>query len=44
MRRHLEGMDHTTTMANGKTFKVQYRTLPSGVRVLIGTDLTEVAP
>jgi len=42
MRKHFEGIDHTAQMADGRTFKVQQRSLPSGVRVLIGTDLTEV--
>jgi signal transduction histidine kinase len=43
MRQHNQDNDQTITLANGQTLKVEKRTLPDGVRVIVGTDITEIA-
>jgi signal transduction histidine kinase len=43
MRQHMRDNDQTITLANGQTLKVEKRTLPDGVRVIVGTDITEIA-
>lgn len=43
MRQHHQDTDQTITLANGQTLKVEKRTLPDGVRVIVGTDITEIA-
>jgi len=35
-------VDQTITLANGQTLKVEKRALPDGVRVIVGTDITEI--
>ncbi len=42
MRQHQRDSDQTITLANGQTLKVEKRTLPHGVRVIVGTDITEI--
>ncbi|MGH7122839.1 MAG: ATP-binding protein, partial [Stellaceae bacterium] len=42
MRQHRRDTDQTITLANGQTLKVEKRTLPHGVRVIVGTDITEI--
>jgi signal transduction histidine kinase/PAS domain-containing protein len=42
MRQHHFDRDQTITLANGQTLKVEKRTLPHGVRVIVGTDITEI--
>jgi len=42
MRQHHEDTDQTITLANGQVLKVGKRTLPHGVRVIVGTDITEI--
>ncbi len=43
MRQHNSDADQIITLANGQTLKVEKRTLPDGVRVIVGTDITEIA-
>src|SRR5262249_14512855 len=43
MRQHSQHDAQTITLANGQTLKVEKRTLPDGVRVVVGTDITEIA-
>ena len=42
MHQHHVDSDQTITLANGQTLKVEKRTLPHGVRVIVGTDITEI--
>jgi signal transduction histidine kinase len=42
MRQYSQDTDQTITLANGQTLKVEKRTLPDGVRVMVGTDITEI--
>jgi signal transduction histidine kinase len=43
VRQHNQDDAQTITLANGQTLKVEKRTLPDGVRVIVGTDITEIA-
>jgi signal transduction histidine kinase len=43
VRQHNEDKAQTITLANGQTLKVEKRTLPDGVRVIVGSDITEIA-
>ena len=43
VRQHNRDNAQTITLANGQTLKVEKRTLPDGVRVIVGTDITEIA-
>jgi signal transduction histidine kinase len=43
LRQHNQHDAQTITLANGQTLKVEKRTLPDGVRVVVGTDITEIA-
>ena len=43
VRQHNQDKAQTITLANGQTLKVEKRTLPDGVRVIVGTDITEIA-
>jgi signal transduction histidine kinase len=42
MRQHQRDSDQRITLANGQTLKVEKRTLPHGVRVIVGSDITEI--
>ncbi len=42
MRQHNQDNAQTITLANGQTLKVEKRILPDGVRVIVGTDITEI--
>lgn len=42
MHQHHVDSDQTITLANGQTLKVEKRTLPHGVRVIVGTDITQI--
>lgn len=42
MRQHRQDSNQTITLANGQTLKVEKRTLPDGVRVVVASDITEI--
>jgi signal transduction histidine kinase/PAS domain-containing protein len=42
MRKFFEGGDSTVHLANGTIIRAQYRSLPDGTRVYVGTDITEI--
>ena len=42
MRKFVQGGDSTVNLANGTIIRAQYRTLPDGIRVYVGTDITEI--
>jgi signal transduction histidine kinase len=43
MRQHQQETAQTITLAHGQTLKVEKHTLPDGVRVIVGTDITAIA-
>ena len=42
MRQHQRDSVQRITLANGQTLKVEKRTLPHGVRVIVGSDITDI--